>query len=76
MAIYHNDSGSAVDTAPDSDQLKIYIANARADPAILKTPEAASYFAQEIGKRLFSLLLKDNRDLNTSLTLTDLDLTP
>jgi hypothetical protein len=51
MAIYHNDSGSAVDTAASSDQLKSYIANTRADPAILKTPEAASYFAQEIGKR-------------------------
>lgn len=75
MAIYHNDSGSPVDTATSSDQLKNYIANARADPdAILKTPEAASYFAQEIGKRLFGLLLKDDRDLNTNLALADLGL--
>lgn len=75
MAIYHNDSGSAVDTTTtSSDQLKSYIANARADPAILKTPEAASYFAQEIGKRLFGLLLKDDKDLNTSLAVTDLGL--
>jgi aryl carrier-like protein len=74
MAIYHNDSGSAVDTAASSDQLKSYIANARADPAILKTPRAASYFAQEIGKRLFGLLLRDDRDLNTGLALVDLGL--
>jgi acyl carrier protein len=74
MAIYHNDSGFAVDTAASSDQLKSYIANARADPAILKTPRAASYFAQEIGKRLFGLLLRDDRDLNTSLALADLGL--
>lgn len=74
MAIYHNDSGSAVDTATSSNKLKSYIANARADPAVLKTPEAASYFAQEIGKRLFALLLRDERDLNTSLGLADLGL--
>ena len=74
MAIYHNDSGTAVDTAASSDQLKSYIANARADPMILKSPGAASYFAQEIGKRLFALLLKDDGDLNTSLGLADLGL--
>lgn len=74
MAIYHNNSGSTVDTAASSDQLKSYIANARADPAILKTSEAASYFAHEIGKRLFGLLLKDDRDLNTSLALVELGL--
>ncbi|KAF1830190.1 hypothetical protein BDW02DRAFT_633855 [Decorospora gaudefroyi] len=74
MAIYHNDSGSAVDIVSSSDQLKTYIANARADTAVLKTPEAATYFAEEIGKRLFGLLLKDDRELNTSLALTDLGL--
>ena len=74
MAIYHNDSGTVVDTGASSDQLKIYIATARADPSVLKKPEAAAYFAQEIGKRLFGLLLKDERDLNTSLALADLGL--
>ncbi|KAJ8062604.1 hypothetical protein OCU04_009128 [Sclerotinia nivalis] len=74
MAIYHNDSGHTVEVAASSDQLKNYIANARADPVILKTPEAAIYSAKEIGKRLFGLLLKDDRDSNTSLALADLGL--
>ncbi|APA16269.1 hypothetical protein sscle_16g110390 [Sclerotinia sclerotiorum 1980 UF-70] len=74
MAIYHNDSGHTVEVVASSDQLKNYIANARADPTVLKTPEAAIYFAKEIGKRLFGLLLKDDRDLNASLALADLGL--
>lgn len=75
MAIYHNGSGkdSTASTA-SSDQLKSYIANARAEPAVLRGPEAASYFAREIGARLFGLLLKDEGDVNTSLALTDLGL--
>ncbi|TGO20105.1 hypothetical protein BTUL_0001g01140 [Botrytis tulipae] len=74
MAIYHNNSGYTVETTTSSDQLKNYIANTRANPSILKTPEAAVYFAEEIGKRLFGLLLKDERDLNISLALADLGL--
>ncbi|TWU78585.1 t1pks [Metarhizium rileyi] len=74
MAVYHNDSRSAVDDTSSPAQLKGYIANARADPSILETSESASYFAQEVGKRLFGLLLKDERDLNTSLALADLGL--
>ena len=74
MAIYHNNSGSVINTAASSNQLKSYIANARTDPTILKTPEAAIYFAQEVGKRLFGLLLKDDAELNTRLALADLGL--
>lgn len=74
MAIYHNDNKSAVDTAASSDELKSYIANARADPSILKTIEASDFFARQIGKRLLGLLLKEDRDLNTSLALADLGL--
>lgn len=75
MAIYHNSgsSGGAASTA-SSDQLKTYIATARADPAILNGPEAADYFASEIGRRLAGLLLKDEGDVNTSLGLTELGL--
>lgn len=77
MAIYHNDNGAnsgAAAASSSSDQLKSYVANARADPSVLRTPEAASYFAREIGARLFGLLLKDESDLNTNLALTDLGL--
>lgn len=74
MAIYHNNSESPSGTIISTDKLKSYISDARADPSILKDPGAASFFAQEVGKRLFGLLLKDDRDLNTSLALADLGL--
>jgi hypothetical protein len=74
MAVYHNDSGSAVDTAASSDQIKSYIVNARPDAVIFKTSEVASYFVCKICKRLFGLLLKDDRNLDTSLSLADLGL--
>ncbi|KAL4789956.1 putative polyketide synthase [Aspergillus venezuelensis] len=83
MAIYHNSSSSSssssstsADPSSETDILKTYLASARADPSLLKSPTsgAASFFATEIGKRLFRLLLKDERDLNTSLALSDLGL--
>ena len=73
MAIYHNTSDDNSDTAELSTSLKSYIANAKADDIfILKTNETAAFFASEIGKRLFALLLKPEEDLNTSLSLSDL----
>ena len=83
MAIYHNFSSSSsssssttTDPSSSTDILKTYLASARADPSLLKSPTsgASSFFATEIGKRLFRLLLKDERDLNTSLALSDLGL--
>lgn len=72
MAIYHNIAGGNVDTAASSASLKSYIASAKADISILKTADATAFFASEIGKRLFALLLKPEEDLNTSLSLVDL----
>ena len=72
MAIYHNTAGGNVDTAASSASLKSYIASVKADTSILKTADAAAFFASEIGKSLFALLLKPEEDLNTSLSLVDL----
>ena len=72
MAIYHNTAGGNVDTAASSASLQSYIASAKADISILKTVDAAAFFASEIGKSLFALLLKPEEDLNTSLSLVDL----
>lgn len=72
MAIYHNTAGGNVDTAISSASLKAYIASAKGDISTLKSAEAAAFFAGEIGKRLFALLLKPEEDLNTSLSLVDL----
>lgn len=72
MAIYHNTASGNGDTAKSSASLKSYMASARADTSLLKTADAAAFFASEIGKRLFALLLKPEEDLNTSLSLVDL----
>ena len=73
MAIYHNTTGSGkVDDGTSSASLKSYIASTTADPSILKTGEAASFFAREIGKRLFTLLLKPEEELDVSLSLVSL----
>ena len=77
MAIYHN-SDAAINTstaaaaAATSATLKSYIATSKSDISILKTPDAANFFAREIGRRLFALLLKPEEDLNISLSLVDL----
>ena len=73
MAIYHNrGSGESAEGMATSATIQWYIASAKADPSILRTPEASAFFAVEIGKSLFRLLLKSEEDLNTSLSLIDL----
>ena len=72
MAIYHNTAGSNTGIAASSATLKSYISSAKADIAILRTADATAFFAREIGKRLFALLLKPEEDLNISLSLADL----
>ncbi|KAJ9206236.1 hypothetical protein DTO021D3_4917 [Paecilomyces variotii] len=73
MASYHNNSVVGI-TAGSTDVLKSFLANAQADPSILKSAEASKLFAVEIGKKLLDLLLKPQEDLNTSLPLLDLGL--
>ncbi|KAI0468004.1 fatty acid synthase S-acetyltransferase [Xylaria cf. heliscus] len=80
MGVYHNVSsattGGGVGVTLGSDEtIKRFLGNARADPSVLKTDEARRLLAVEIGKKLFSLLLKpDNEDPNISLPLVDLGL--
>lgn len=72
MAISHHAAGGNGDTAVSSASLKSYMASAKADISLLNNADAAAFFASEIGKRLFALLLKPEEDLNTSLSLVDL----
>jgi aryl carrier-like protein len=73
MAAYHNNSGNT-ETASSNETLKTFLAMAKADPSVLKTEEATTLFATEIGKKLLDLLLKPQEDLNMSLSLVDLGL--
>jgi acyl carrier protein len=78
MAFYHNLGSTATDTAPDTTAssdavLKTFIAQAKADAAILSTPDAAALLSHEIGKKVLGLLVKgDGDDVDTSLSLADL----
>ena len=77
MAIYHNTSSNNMGTDPaaaSTASLKAYIAAAKADISLLESGDAASFFAVEIGKRLFQLLMQAEDGLNTSLSLADLGL--
>ncbi|CAG8909974.1 unnamed protein product [Penicillium egyptiacum] len=73
MASYHNNSKIAATTA-STDVLKSYLRNAKAGPSVLKSAEAASLFAVEIGKKLLDLLFKPQEAVKTSLPLANLGL--
>jgi hypothetical protein len=73
MAVYHNSSKVTLDGAgSNSDSLKSFLTRARSDASILKTDDTAALLAREIGKKLFSFLLKSDEDLNTSVPLSKL----
>ncbi|KAF9888394.1 hypothetical protein FE257_008672 [Aspergillus nanangensis] len=75
MAVFHNgeDAGS-VARGGSSDALKSFIARAKADEYLLGQSASAHFLAQEIGKKVFSFLLKPEEDLRTSCSLSDLGL--
>ncbi|KAF2164140.1 hypothetical protein M409DRAFT_68050 [Zasmidium cellare ATCC 36951] len=74
MAIYHNGDSNSEQATSSTDPLKVYLAQAQADPSILRTPEAGTFFAREIGSRLFDLLIKDGSELDIRVPLEDLGL--
>ncbi|KAF2651813.1 hypothetical protein K491DRAFT_606158 [Lophiostoma macrostomum CBS 122681] len=74
MGIYHNTtkSGPTNKTESSNAGLEAYISNAKRDPDMLRSAGASSFFAMEIGKRLFDLLLKPGEEVNMNLPLVDL----
>ncbi|PKY00760.1 polyketide synthase [Aspergillus campestris IBT 28561] len=75
MAAFHNGE-EAGQTAQDStsNDLQTFIAKARSDPALLEQADSAHFLAREIGKKVFSLLLKPEEELRTSCSLSELGL--
>lgn len=73
MAIFHNNEASG--TTPGNtinDGLRSFIATAKADAEILNQPDTPHFLAVEIGKKVFSLLLKPEEDLVTWCSLPEL----
>lgn len=71
IALYHNTYGSADKADAQQIGLKAYITKAKLDPSILKEQVASKYFAKEVGKKLISLIIKPEGEINLSLSLTD-----
>ncbi|RYO92343.1 hypothetical protein DL766_010347 [Monosporascus sp. MC13-8B] len=75
MAAYLNiGRGSAGKVLSDNDALRVFLASAKDNPTMFRTPEGAALLAHEIGKKLFALLLKPDEDPNIALSLAELGL--
>ena len=71
LAVYHN-TGNASSGSNTSDKgFSSFLATAKQDPAIFKSPDTVVLVAKEIGKKLFGLLLKSDDDVDVSLSLTE-----
>jgi NAD(P)-dependent dehydrogenase (short-subunit alcohol dehydrogenase family)/aryl carrier-like protein len=74
IAVNHNNvSTSGVDIAgtTGSDGLKSFLTSAKSDLDVLRE-DSSKFLAREIGKKLFSFLLRSEDDLDTSVSLTQL----
>ncbi|KAE8140176.1 hypothetical protein BDV38DRAFT_280173 [Aspergillus pseudotamarii] len=73
MAAFHQarDLGPSAESSSKTG-LRSFVAKAKADPALLGQTESAPFLAREIGKKVFSFLLKPEEDLRTSCSLTEL----
>lgn len=74
MAVYHNSSKVTLgNTASNSsDGLQSFLRRARSDGNMLRNDNTAAFLAGEIGKKLFSFLLKSDDEISTSIPLSQL----
>ncbi|TVY75062.1 Highly reducing polyketide synthase gloL [Fusarium oxysporum f. sp. cubense] len=69
MGFYHNYNNRWPGRKDSSSRLNKFIADATIDPRLLDEASGISLIAQEIGKKVFALMLKDEDDLDINLTL-------
>ncbi|KAK6853866.1 polyketide synthase [Apiospora arundinis] len=76
LAAYRNKGRSctAVASSSSDDGLRNLLVKAKDNPELFSAPETAEVLAREIGKKLFSLILKPNQEPNIALGLTELGL--
>ncbi|KAI1106697.1 hypothetical protein F4804DRAFT_347634 [Jackrogersella minutella] len=76
MGLYHNiaKEANAEDDSNDGNGLRDFIANATAAPAALDSPESIAFLALEIGKRVYSFMLKPIEEVDISLSLVEVGL--
>lgn len=74
MGFYHNNVEKVESNRGSSNELREFLARASDDPVILAHGESAIYLAIEIGKKIYSFMLKPEDDLDISLTLSQIGL--
>jgi acyl carrier protein len=79
-AIYHNESGnnSLTTSTVASNKLKEFLTLCTVNPEVLRDKTSAPFLAQQIGLKLYDLVLKpvedDDADIDVSLSVQDLGL--
>lgn len=74
MGFYHNNNEKETNTRGSSSELIAFLARVADDVEVLDDPQSVSYLSHEIGKKVFSLMLKPEDDLDISLTLSQIGL--
>jgi acyl transferase domain-containing protein/SAM-dependent methyltransferase/NAD(P)-dependent dehydrogenase (short-subunit alcohol dehydrogenase family)/aryl carrier-like protein len=78
MGAYHNyvdqDSSSASLQGTSGSELKEFISRAANEPDSLKEQASKQYLGQEIGKKLFSFIMRPEDEIDTSLSLVQVGL--
>ncbi|KAI1483952.1 polyketide synthase dehydratase-domain-containing protein [Daldinia eschscholtzii] len=74
MGFYHNNNEKETNTKGSSSELIAFLTRVADDAEVLDDPQSVSYLGHEIGKKVFSLMLKSEDDLDISLTLAQIGL--
>ncbi|KAI8950738.1 hypothetical protein F4801DRAFT_602120 [Xylaria longipes] len=76
MAMYRspkqNSGGDGPLTDGEGNTLRIFLTRAKEDPAVFREPKTATLLAREIGKKLFSILLKPDDEPSVTSALTEI----
>ncbi|KAI9713353.1 MAG: Type I Iterative PKS [Chrysothrix sp. TS-e1954] len=75
MAAYHNVGRQSSKTASANEGLRLFLRSVKDDPNLLKSTDSTTLLAREIGKKLFSLLLRpEDEDIDISINTANLGL--
>ncbi|KAK0112802.1 hypothetical protein ONS95_014533 [Cadophora gregata] len=76
MGLYHNTpkKEGAEDDSGEGDGFREFIADATVSPSKLDAPESAAFLAFELGKRVYTFMLKPVEEVDISLSLVDVGL--
>lgn len=75
LAVYHNTGSSSTKVASSTaDTLSTLLASIKKDPSVLRSAETVESLALEVGKKVCSLVLADETDLRSSVSVSDLGL--